>query len=1237
MHRIIYRKLMFILVLIFSFCAVSSGFADDDSKGRFAPLSPKFLKWQKEQQSRSTVKMGLKVQSSESESNSASSYPNGYIPIPVDFSHLANNPPKKDTSNSSIYSVKTVKADTLPSAFDLRNVNGKSYVSGIKDQSPWGTCWAHAALGAMESNYMMQGNSELDLSEMHVAWYAYRNSDKSRAFEDYSNYSFSYIMDMGGNSFFPVAMFARLDGPAGESDVPYSTQPSQPNPESYPRVLRLRDAYYLSITDTLNVNDSESQRNIIKRLIMQNGSVVANYYNDNYLFYETSSGVTTYHTETESVNHAVQIVGWDDNFSRNNFRDKPGSDGAWLIKNSWGDRWYSGYGRYMGDSGYFWMSYESYLTEGTSFVVEAVNPNMKVYEYDPLGICSLWTYNRNTVYAANVFKSEGNETLTEVGMYTGDNNLSYEISVYKGMKSMPSSSPVHGSKVSHTSGNIAYAGYHTITLDTPVSLSEGEYFSVVVKFKGTGMIPIETIVYGWSDNAVIESGSFFSPNGSSWEKGTSNGINACIKAFTITDSSTAGTAPKIADGYPPDAYLNEEYSATLSASGTQPITWSVIRGTPPTGLTLSSNGVISGIPTDRTSQTFTVQAANSYGSDTKTFTMNVWASSSPQPQPQPQPTLTITTSSLEFYAGYSCTGQLELSQSLSATWKAESSLPSGLKLNASTGVITGKASKAGDYTVTFTASTSQGNITKDVTIIVNAKPKKPALKKSSLAKGYVNTPYSQELVFTGTTPISVTINGLPNGLNVNESTGLITGTPVTAGTYSLKLKAENIATKLENKPVTKTLKLVINDQPPELDIADDFTLPDAKVGESYSYTFNISSGTGKLTWKASGLPAGIKFSNGTLSGKPTKAGNFKITLTLSNSGGKFTAKIPIAVLQAPVITAKLSAATTGKKYSAKLTAKGTTPITWDVSGLPDTLTYEYNAKGTQLTIKGIPEEMNTYSLNITASNSAGSTSLTASLNVKGVAPKLSVSLGKGYVGDDYSGSKISTTGTKPMRLEYVISASDKRKFGINSLSDLGLSFSYDSEEGTAEITGTPTKSVKSLPIKITAINGAVNTPVSRTAKLTITGTSSVLSEPSDTVIRMNETISINNVTSTPEPEITITLGQERNELSLSAGQSEFLNNNGYDIVAVLPEIKASVSGMYDLDVELDEDAETGAELIWLAFPKDYETTSDDEISEFYDESGEEITSVPESRKITVSAWLTEGITYEPVIAVKSKN
>ncbi|MBQ3395149.1 MAG: hypothetical protein IJG55_02315, partial [Synergistaceae bacterium] len=121
-----------------------------------------------------------------------------------------------------------------------------------------------------------------------------------------------------------------------------------------------------------------------------------------------------------------------------------------------------------------------------------------------------------------------------------------------------------------------------------------------------------------------------------------------------------------------------------------------------------------------------------------------------------------------------------------------------------------------------------------------------------------------------------------------------------------------------------------------------------------------------------------------------------------------------------------------------------------------------------------------------------------------------------------------------------------------------------------------------------------------------------------------------------EAEAAITFGNERNELSLSAGQSAMLNEGGYTIVKVLPEMKVSESAMYDIEVELDESIETGAKLIWFAFPKDYESSDDDEIAEFYDESGAEIDCVPESHKFTVGAWLNEGVTYEPVIAVKNK-
>ena len=165
----------------------------------------------------------------------------------------------------------------IPSAYDLRNVDGKSYVTSIKNQNPWGTCWAHAAIGAMESNYLKKGGDTLDLSEMHLAYFTYINADKTKAFDQ--NYSVSRVLDEGGNSYYPAALYSRLDGPVLESEVPYPTTPSKNTPESYTRVLRLREVYYLNFSN-INVNVSDTQRNIVKRRIMDTGAVVANYYDD---------------------------------------------------------------------------------------------------------------------------------------------------------------------------------------------------------------------------------------------------------------------------------------------------------------------------------------------------------------------------------------------------------------------------------------------------------------------------------------------------------------------------------------------------------------------------------------------------------------------------------------------------------------------------------------------------------------------------------------------------------------------------------------------------------------------------------------------------------------------------------------------------------------------------------------------------------------------------------------------
>ena len=119
-------------------------------------------------------------------------------------------------------------------------------------------------------------------------------------------------------------------------------------------------------------------------------------------------------------------------------------------------------------------------------------------------------------------------------------------------------------------------------------------------------------------------------------------------------------------------------------------------------------------------------------------------------------------------------------------------------------------------------------------------------------------------------------------------------------------------------------------------------------------------------------------------------------------------------------------------------------------------------------------------------------------------------------------------------------------------------------------------------------------------------------------------------------EPSVTLGAPRTAESLSAGQRAFLTEKGYEVVAILPEVTATVDGQYEFEVELSEDAPEGAKLLWLAFPKDAPSSTDDEIVDFYDEAGASIEEVPASRKVIASPWLRGGVTYTPVIAVETK-
>ncbi|MBQ7214878.1 MAG: putative Ig domain-containing protein [Synergistaceae bacterium] len=1338
--RKIFSFMLVSLMIVLNFSAPPSFSEEQTVQWETAPLSPAFIEWRNnilsrdsaspteddqdteeypsEESSYIPVNKSLPDSEEDSPENSPEYY--GHIPFPVDLSHLADDLPRdEDTSGLAAQGIFYNKASASDSKYDLRDYG---LITSIKNQSPYETCWAFSSIAAMESNFLKQGYSELDLSEMHLAYFTFTNATKSKAFGNISG-NFKSAMNHGGNSLFSTALYSRLDGPVLDSAVPYgeNQQPSSTTPESYTRVLRLKDAYYLSMSSPrLTVNESDAQRTIVKQRIIDNGGVVASYFHKDSDYYTTSSNGTAYYNKTTgSTNHAVLLVGWNDSYSRSNFKTNPGVDGAWLVKNSWGTSW--------GTNGYFWISYANYLAEGTAFVVEQANSDLKAYYYDALGWCQNWgTTAATDMYAANAFQAtRDGEKLVEVGFYTPVNNMSYTIYVYTGLgTSMPSSSPTGGTLAATKTGTIAYAGYHSIALNSSISLTKNQYFSVIVKYAGQQMIPVESKVNGFSNNASIETGSFFSINGTSWNKGTDSKNNATIKAFTT--SSAGDTKPTISTASLSDGALNASYSAVLSAYGKTPITWSVSSGSMPTGLTLAaSTGIISGTPTVKGDYSFTVKASNTLGTDSKTFTITI------------SDTPTITTTALTGYVGYAMDETLSLSANLSATWTIDS-LPKGLKFNTSTGTISGKPSKAGTYSTAVTAATAAGTASGTLTFTINAKPVKVSISTSKLPQITIGDSVNQTLSYKGTEPVTFEVTeGMPDGLTFDADTATFSGTPTEAGTFTIKVTGSNIVNTLTGKdPTVKKIKFVIKAKAPVIDEPE--SLGTGVVGEEYSgYQMTLSEGTLPVTWKAAGLPKGLTISSdGTISGTPAKAGTFSVKITAKNNGGSdTTGKIPLVVYAVPEITAKkLKDGTTDKKYSVKVNIKNT-PIVWNVAGLPDTLAISHDKKG-NLLITGTPTSADEYSVTITVANNAGSDSVTLPLTVKGVLPKITAKFPKGKVDTDYTGT-ITVTGTKPMTISYDIKDTDIAKHGVSSLSDLGLVWSQDAaNSGKAEICGTPTRSVKGLPVYISAenpVSEAQDKTITKKITLTIAGDKPVFSSPSGNTITLSGTVNTVvsqdfTVTGTPpftwtiekstlgffvestdtysarmwgtvppaksgKTNFTITVknadgkaakkvvvqnvtagdsavseydgampedwqedtaelqedsgteetpGEEteakifaevRDSGSLTQGELEALGREGYTLAAVLPEVRVTQSGLYDLEAEIFEEIETGAEMFWIAFP-DSEGSEDDEIAEFTDEDGQEVTVVPESRKVNVSVWLREGVTYRPVIAVQ---
>jgi Putative Ig domain len=381
------------------------------------------------------------------------------------------------------------------------------------------------------------------------------------------------------------------------------------------------------------------------------------------------------------------------------------------------------------------------------------------------------------------------------------------------------------------------------------------------------------------------------------------------------------------------------YAQTLTGTGgTTFYTWSVTVGTLPSGLSLNpASGVISGtVGSSATSQTFTVTLTDANGvkaTKSLTITVNV----------VPNITTTSLAAATQTQTGYTQTLAVTGGTTPYVGWSITTgSLPSGLSLNASTGVISGTVGSSAT-TQTFTVELTDANAVSDTQVLTLTVNTAPSITTTTLPAATSTGAYSQTVAETGgTTPLtwSISTGTLPTGLTLNTSTGAITGSSVTGTTQTFTVKA----TDAHGIFGTKSLTITVNAAP---NITTSSLAAATQTETGYSQTLAVSGGTTAFTWSLSSgsLPTGLSLSSaGVISGTVgSGAATQTFTVKATDANGVFdTQSLTLTVNAATSITtSSLQAATKSAAYSQTLAATGGTgSLTWSVSSgtLPTGLT-----------------------------------------------------------------------------------------------------------------------------------------------------------------------------------------------------------------------------------------------------------------------------------------------------------
>jgi len=505
------KKNIFIILIVF-FCCISfmnigySTSNNDEVELVFCNKSEEYKKWEKlsEEEKKTTI-----------------------MPYMCD----------SKTNNSKFHYFSFDLKSSLPSKYDLRN---ETYAPIMKNQRQTGGCWAFATTTGLET----YTNKKLKLNHQYSTRHIEYSSTRNFLNNEINDHGYNRTLGSGGNYYMTSNYLINGYGPISENEMPFENNEDSialseiKNKNILVDVnnIILKNGTYGDMCTTSEIED-------IKKHILENGAVVTTTYITKSTSYYNSQTAAFFYNGSNSINHAVTIIGWDDNYSKYNFStiNQPKSNGAWIVQNS--------YGPDFGDKGYYYISYEDVHICDIYMAIDGVDNEIEdnSYIHDKLGYISSMGYKNpsgemyNYAYGMNVFtKEKGKQELLKEVTFGTNGSGSYKIYYTKG----------NGSNISINSmtqigtGRINYEGYVTHKLEEPILLDENvSNFSIVIYYSmdtNTTPVPISTTSAQKYEYITITSGqSYMSLNGTSWYDLSQKASIASIKCFTDNIDSNA--------------------------------------------------------------------------------------------------------------------------------------------------------------------------------------------------------------------------------------------------------------------------------------------------------------------------------------------------------------------------------------------------------------------------------------------------------------------------------------------------------------------------------------------------------------------------------------------------------------------------------------------------------------------------------------------------------------------------